>query len=244
MKLAKLLIFFLAITLIGCNASADQNPEQENYHFAISPATSKISPALALCANRSIGDSGQFRISVNFPSQFDSNSHDLIIQIGETAPHFTFLAQIASENFSIVSHLSNALASLSSSEVLDIFRGQINNWAEINGEERSIQVWIASESDEGRQYLEEQILAGRFTSSNAKIASSPEHLLESIVTNENAIGLLPDAWIDASINSVALPIALPIFAASENEAEGAISEIIACLQSGEGQEQVRKIYSP
>ncbi len=244
MKTKRIWVLFLALILIGCNSAEEQDQTEEDFHFAISPATSTISSALALCANNSISDTGQFRVSELFPSQFNSKEHDLVIQIGESAPKFTLSAQIATESFSIVSHLSKSPKSFSSIDIANIFSGQVINWAEFDEAEGLIQVWLSTDSDGSHRFLEEQILNGQSLTSNAKIASSPAHLLFEIQQDEEAIAILPDAWLDSSVSSVSLSGSLPILAASEHKSGVAIAALIACLQSGEGQELISEIYTP
>jgi len=244
MKIKRSWVLFIALILFACNSAEEQDQKEEDFHFAISPATSAISPALALCASNSISDTGQFRVSELFPSQFNSKEHDLVIQMGEAAPEFMLAAQIASERFSIVSHLSKSPKSFSFIDITNIFGGQTNNWAEFDKAEGLIQVWLSTESDGSQRFLKEQILNGQSLTSNAKIASSPTHLLFEIQQDEKAIAILPDAWLDSSVSSVSLVGSLPILAASEHRSGGAIAAIIACLQSGEGQDLISEIYTP
>ena len=69
-------------------------------------------------------------------------------------------------------------------------------------------------------------------------------MLKKISENENALGILPGAWINSSVNKFTLGEAIPILASSFSEPQAALREIVACLQNGDGQDLIREIYQP
>jgi len=244
LNIQRILLFGLIFLIGACGSSNTEFSDSEIFMIAISPSAAPITAAVELCSNQTLAENGQYRIEQVFPSQFSSQAHKLVIQIGQAPSDFAFSAQIASERFFLITHLSRSLQSINMNDVEKIFSGGYLNWADLENSEAIIDLWIPTQSDESRQFLENHILNGQALNSNAKLSIAPDHMRANVSENEDAIGILPGAWINSSVNSLALSEAMPLLASSTAEAQGAIREIIACLQNGLGQALIRDIYQP
>ena len=238
---------FLLILIFLISACGSPNAEINDSDIliiAISPSAAPLTSAVELCSSQLISGEGRYRIEQFFPSQFNNQSHDLVIQIGEAHSDFSFSAQIASENFFLITHLSQSPQSINMNGIEKLFSGEFTNWSDIGGGEHLIDLWLPSQSDESRQFLENHILNGQSLSSNAKLSISPDQMRNIISENTDAIGILPGAWLNSSVGSLPFSETIPILVSSPSETQGALREIIACLQSGIGQEMIRDIYQP
>jgi len=234
----------LIMLLSACGSASTDSPSSDMIVIAISPSAAPISPAVDLCSSQILAGEAQVRIDQVFPSQFMASSYDLVIQIRQANSNYAFSAQIGSESFFLITHLSRSLSTIEITDVEMIFSGKMTNWIDLDSGHGLIDLWIPSQSDESRRFLEQHFLNGQSISSNAKFTISPEHMREKISADENALGILPGAWINSTVNKFLLGEAIPILASTFNEPQGALREIVACLQNGDGQELIREIYQP
>ena len=85
-------------------------------------------------------------------------------------------------------------------------------------------------------------------SRQALIAPTSEAMLESISSDPGAIGFIPRSWITSDVQPIQidpdLQIALhkPLLALTPTEPAGELKALVACLQSGSGQDKLAAYY--
>jgi hypothetical protein len=91
---------------------------------------------------------------------------------------------------------------------------------------------VYSSEEDVQQVFDHYVMRGRNVASFANIATSPQHMLDVLESERQAIGILPLTWsmkMDGStgVHQVAL---IPVLAITSLEPQGVIKELIACLQ--------------
>lgn len=237
-------ILLVIAILSACNSTGGQEDLIDEVRIGISPEAMPTSDAVALCARSVFGIQSKVTILQIAPALFASNNLDIGIRLGETDSTFSFLTKLADERIEVIVNSSNPIDALETEQIRGLFNGSITSWAEINGQQEIVEVWIASESDEARQIFISEFLLGQVVTSMARIAVSPDFTLSAVRDDPNAIALIASAWIDSSVRALAIGLQIPLLAVTQQEADGQVREVIACLQSGAGQALIEDIYSP
>ena len=242
-KLFKGILLALSLAvLVACTATRTDSASERTYVFGLTPATLPTNEALGLCAAEALEEGANYRIESLFPSQMRPTELDVVLHLAPELDEFPNVVQIAVESIFLISHPANSAISLSEADLAAIFSGQTSNWSAIGGDDREISLWAPTASEESRAFLEERILNGLPLSSNARLASSPEQMLSAVRNDQQAIGVLPGAWLDNSLHSTVLGADLPLLLSAPNPFEGELQNLAACLQSGAGQDLLMEIY--
>ncbi len=228
--------------LAACSGAESTESSERAYRFALSPSALPANQALGLCASQSLGVNESYRIESLFPSQMDPTEKDLIIHLAPPLEAFPASAQIGTESLFLITHTNNPIGKLNLQQLRAIFSGESKDWAQLGFEAGPIQLWVPTQTDEARVYLEQEILGGAPISSNAKLSASPERMLNAVREDPQAIGVLPGAWLDNSVESSILTWPLPLLISSGAELSGSLQRITACLQSGAGHEILMENY--
>lgn len=100
-------------------------------------------------------------------------------------------ALIARVPLAVVVHPDNPLRDLSSAAAVEVFRGRVDNWDLVGGEERPLQVHLLPDSSGVVQAFLRQAMAGRPLSPQARVHASPALLRQALARDPGGIGLLP-----------------------------------------------------
>ncbi len=233
----KAAVAFLVILLF--TACSPQPSELPTLRIVVSPAAQPISEAVARCVPNN-GDVA-FSIEMQYPSTADLEGSDLLIRLGEPG-EAGFAAQLAWEQIALIVNPGNSVE-ISSTAAADLFGERIQNWSELNGEDLPVNLWAGPDSDEARQAFESEVLLSS-VSSNTHIASNPETALKAVAQDPGAVAILPAAWADETVREVDMGLQVPVIAIAGEEPTGPLRELLACLQSPLGQEELSKQYAP
>ena len=237
------LLLAVATMLSACSPAGQSGDSDNVMRIAVSAAAHPVNAALQSCALMGLSEDQQLFVESRVVDAAELGTFDFAVQLGEWTEDAQVIAEISKENLIVILHTSNPVRSLSNEQIADLFSGRIDNWNLVEGSEAEVALWISPESDEGRRALERVLLAGIPVSGNARLAASPQHMLDAVGADENALGLLPGAWVDSSVRSVESNIALPVLAVAGRELSGEASAIIACMQGEQGQTILAESYS-
>jgi phosphate transport system substrate-binding protein len=179
----------------------------------------------------------------------------LSFRLGQPLPSLSFEAPIGAEQIIIILNQGNPITNLSSQDINDLFSGKIMNWQEINGINRSVQIWIYPEGDDVGSIFDAVVFHGYIRSAETQIAPDPQAMLEAVAEDVGAIGYLPKAWMATSQNAQLVKQAKiddglmemlhqPILALSTGRPGPAEETLLACLQGGQGQKAIIDLYEP
>lgn len=108
--------------------------------------------------------------------------------------------------FATITHTSNPVKSLSTSQLQGIFGGKIKNWKQVGGKDAPIIVVNRAVGSGTRVNYQNKALKGKnFMSkgSNLKVVGKSGEMTSAVGSNPNAIGYVDLAYVKGSIKSVA-----------------------------------------
>lgn len=85
-------------------------------------------------------------------------------------------------------HMDNPVASLTTEQLADIFRGRITNWSEVGGDPAPIRVLSRDPNSGTHAYLEEHLLRGGTITGRAEVFPGTATIVREVSRDINAIG--------------------------------------------------------
>ncbi|MBN2119107.1 MAG: hypothetical protein JW730_21235 [Anaerolineales bacterium] len=208
--LCRALFLLASLILFSCSPGTPLSTPQPVTVYSTSAAQPWLAP-LYDCA----------RSSVVLSRVDDSASADIILRVGE--PEFLDASayQIDTEEILIVTHRQSPLQNLTLAEARALFAGQ---------GDASVQVWVYAAGEDVQQVFDQVVMAGRSVASSAKLAVHPQQMSDALVSEANAVGILPRRWKVGDVREVFSVVTVPVLAITNSEPQGMIQELIACLQ--------------
>jgi len=151
----------------------------------------------------------------------DASSADIVLRVGEPELLAASAFQIDTEEILIVTHRQSPVQNLTLEEARALFAGQ---------GDPSIQVWVYASGEDVQQVFDQVVMAGRRVSSSAQLAVHPQQMSDMLVDEANAVGILPRHWKVGDTREIYNVATVPVLALTDSEPQGAIRELIACLQ--------------
>ena len=94
-----------------------------------------------------------------------------------------------------------------------------------------IQVWTYAQGEDVQQVFEKDVMENQQVTSFARLAVSAQDMLNSVANDPDSIGFLPAAWVKGNVKSIyTVASSVPVLAITRSEPQGALKELIACLQ--------------
>jgi phosphate transport system substrate-binding protein len=175
---------------------------------------------------------------------------------------------IARDAIAVIVNHQNPVANLTLEQISQIYRGEINNWIELGGEDRPI-VRLSRETNSGTHvyFLEEVIRLGQadnheIFSANTLLLPSSEGIISEVRDNPNAIGYDGLGYVTEevkvlgiardkdreyvlpsieTVNSAAYPIARDLYMYSHKDAGQVVLDYLKWLLSAEAQQIVGEL---
>jgi len=207
-----LLIFLLFTTfiLISCSATPTHGTPQLVSAYSTSAAEPWLS-ALYDCAGTATVIS---RVD-------DSASADIVLRIGEPQILVDSAYKIDSEDILIVTHRQSPVQNLTLESARALFAGQADP---------SVQIWVYGPEDDVQEVFDQVVMTGANITSSARLAATPQQMSDTLVNEPNTVGILPRHWKAGNDREVFKVATVPVLALTKSEPQGAIKELISCLQ--------------
>ena len=155
-------------------------------------------------------------------SRIDNSSQaEISLRVGEPEILASPSYQIDTEEILIVTHRASSIQNLTLDEARTLFAGQ---------GDPSVQLWTYSSGEDVQDVFDQVVMEGRGVSSSAWIAVHPQQMSDTLVNEPNTVGILPRRWKVGDSRLVYTVPNIPVLAVTPNEPEGAVKELIACLQ--------------
>ncbi|MBK9928059.1 MAG: hypothetical protein IPP66_22545 [Anaerolineales bacterium] len=146
---------------------------------------------------------------------------DIRLQIGEPKYLSSFAYQIDEEEVLVVTHRQSPVQNLTLEQVQMLFAGL---------GDASVQVWVYAPEDDVLNVFDQFVMKGRSVSSSAKMAVNPQQMSDILNAEPNAVGILPRHWKVGDVRDVYSVAKVPVLAVTQSEPQGAVSQVIGCLQ--------------
>jgi len=209
----RILIFsitFLALLLSSCSTSTPQTAPQLVSVYSTSAATPWLGDVYS-CAE-------SFAVISRVD---DPSTADIILRIGEPDYLIGFAYQIDEEEILIVTHRQSPIQNLTLGEAQNLFAGL---------GDPSVQIWVYDSAEDVFGVFDQFVMKGRSISSSANIAFTPQQMSDVMNGESNAVGILPRHWKAGDVRDVYSVATVPVLAITQNEPQGAVNQIIGCLQ--------------
>ena len=150
----------------------------------------------------------------------DPSTADILLRIGEPKYVTTPAYQIDEEEILIVTHRQSPVQNLTLKDARALF---------VQGD-ASVQVWVYASDEDIQQVFDQFVMEGRNVLSSARLAANPQHMSDTLVNDSNAVGILPRHWKAGDVREVFSIATVPVLAVTQDEPQGVIEELVACLQ--------------
>ena len=210
MKKISLFLFFL-FTFSACSTSTPQPALQVVTVYSTSAAQPWLPPIYACAGSSSVIS----RVD-------DSSAADIILRVGETELLASYAFQSDTEDILIVTHRQSPVQNMTVEEARVLFSGQ---------GDLSVQVWVYASEEDVQIVFDQFVMEGRSVTPSARLAVNPQQMSDALVNESNTVGILPRHWKVGDVRDVHLVATVPILALIKSEPQGAVKELIACLQN-------------
>ena len=209
-----IIIFLLSsFLLFSCSTGTPQPPTPQVVSVYATASTQPWLTELYDCA--ATQPSVIIRLS---DSQSDA---DIRLQIGEPEILSSFAYQIDTEEILIVTHRQSPVQNMTLEQARALFEGL---------GDPSVQVWVYSSDADAQRVFDQFVMEGRSVMSSAKVAATPQQMSDTLNNEPNSVGILPKHWKAGDWRFVYTIPNVPVLALTMDEPQGAIKELIACLQ--------------
>ncbi len=247
-KVSIFLVLFAASWLVGCSAppTAPIPPSPMPLRVSYSPYLAGIQEALHTCTVE-IPQLAIFFEQIPAAQQ-DFEDTNLVVWWGEKPERIDYAYPLNEDELVVIVNPENPKETLSGSELVSLYAGRIENWSEIGTLDQQVELWIFPEGNIMSETFHAGMLADQRITRLAALAPSSAAMLESIAGDPGAIGILPRSWLSPEVKEIEVDPELqasvrkPLLALSQSEPQGAVKELIACLQSGSGQATLSEFY--
>lgn len=138
----------------------------------------------------------------------------------------------AVDGVAVVIHPRNPLVDLTSTQIQDIFSGEITNWQQLGGANGSIHIYSRDEASGTRAVFWKNCLNKGLVAEHANIVPSNGAMKVAISRDENAIGYVSIGHIDGSVNA---PLFNGVAATQENAINGSYAVLRKLYMNTKGQ---------
>lgn len=193
---------------------------------------------------------------------------DLEIEMAESAGFTPYEITVANDAIGVIVNPENPVSELTLEQVSKIYKGEINNWKEVGGEDRPI-VRLSRETNSGTHvyFLETVIRLGDeedtdIFSADTLLLPSSEGIIAEVSSNPNAIGYDGLGYITDEVKTIALaskagrdyilpsaatvidgtyPVSRGLYMYTRGEPDGIIKDYLDWILSDEAQEIVTEL---
>ena len=141
-----------------------------------------------------------------------------------------YAAVIGEEDLALIVNLANPISQLPFPTVQALFLGK-----QIDNPDRLYQVWAYLPGSDAQEVVESLFQAGTLPAT-LHLAPDPEALRKAVSSDPDAIGFIPQMWVDESVKAIMVGglkperLKAPILALSAAEPEGYARNWLLCLQ--------------
>lgn len=164
---------------------------------------------------------------------------------------------IASDGIAIIVHESNTVSELTGEQIRKIYKGEITNWKEVGGTDKSIVVVNRDSASGTREFFHEQVMKKENFTKTALEKNSNGAIKTTVQGTPGAIGYVSIGYVDAKVKALKVsvggnfeeptvqnvldgkyPIARNLNMFTNGEATGLAKEYLDFIKSAEGQKLV------
>jgi hypothetical protein len=206
----KRFIFLLLLSfIISSCASAPQTPQTEIVNVYATSAAQPWLTELYSCAEN-------LSVTLNITA----DEPDIFLRVGEPDNIISPIYKIDEEEILIVTNRESPIQNLTLAEGQELFAQGI----------ASAKVWVYSSDADVQLVFDQLVMKGRSVTTFAGLATSPQQMSDLLNAEKDAVGILPKHWVAGAVRDVLSAGTVPILAITKEEPQGAVKDLISCLQ--------------
>ena len=223
MKRIEVLLTLSLVLITSCNAVTPTTaPSVLTLEYT--PATSPWMADIYACSGTTLIKADQMTASLQDPL-----GADFVLRLGAssvTTPAY----QIGTDEIMVIVNPANLVHLLSSTQVLGLFTGQIQDWQEIGGSDSPVKIWAYATSDDIQSVFDQIALGGNEPASTVRLAAGPQEMLQAIAADKNAVGILNARLMANSVTRASTITSVPVLVLTASSLPETSKDILACLQ--------------
>jgi hypothetical protein len=94
----------------------------------------------------------------------------------------------------------------------------------------SVQVWVYASDTDVQEVFDQLVMEDRPVASSAMLAATLQQMSDTLNNQPNTVGILPKHWKMGDSRFIYTIPNIPVLAITQNEPQGTIKGLIACLQ--------------
>ena len=204
-------VFLLALLLAACSPATATPPPARLDVYATPAAGPWLQEAFTCAADQ----------NTILGVASGPDGADLVLRIGEPPALTRSAYQIDMEEILVVTHRESPVQNLTAEGARDLFAGR---------GDPSVQIWAYADGEDVQQAFDELVMGGEPVTSLARMATSAQEMSDALNAEKNAVGILPRHWKAGSVRDVFSAGRVPVLAITRVEPEGALKQLVACLQ--------------
>ena len=151
----------------------------------------------------------------------DPSAAAIALRVGEPEALSSPAYQIDTEEILVVTQRQSPVQNLPLEGARALFAGQ---------GDPSVQIWVYASGVDVLDVFNKSVMQGQNIASNARLAVDPQQMSDTLVNEPNTVGILPRHWKAGDSREVFSVGSVPVLAITPKEPQGAIKQLIACLQ--------------
>jgi hypothetical protein len=232
-KLKKLLILGLCLCLVSCSSAllGENNSDITVLKVQISTALTHWVPKLTACSENLV-DAG---ITVDILPRHELNiqNADLVVRFGPRTIEEQNVSVLTMDRVIFIIDVNNPLISISSQSLAEIFLGHYQTWDQVPEI-----AFLDPSYDLPISIFSSALLDGDSESQAVLYAASWEILQDSVAKTPGGIGYLLESQVSADVltlqvedqSDLQVGLEQPVIAVTGSEPEGALHQLLLCLQ--------------
>ena len=167
---------------------------------------------------------------------------------------------VAYDALAVVVHPSNPVKQLTRQQLEDIFRGKINNWKQVGGDDRKIVVYSRETSSGTYEFFKESVLKNKNYMASSLSMPATGAIIQSVSQTKGAIGYVGLAYVSPRVKTLSVsydgthyatptvenatnktyPIVRPLYYYYNVKNKEQVSPLIQFILSSDGQDIIKK----
>jgi PBP superfamily domain len=222
---AKLPFILLFCLLLASCSNTTLTPTAEIINIQYTSAAEPWLAALYNCAGNTV-----LTADPRAADFLDLQATDLVLRLGQPENLTSSAYRIGTDNLLVIVNPQNPVKKLDASQVRGLFSGQIQDWKDAGGSDSPAQVWAFSKADDLQTIFDQNVLNSSPVTPAARLASSPDEMIQAVSRDVNAIGILTGRLKTSSVSEVFTVTNVPVLVLTRSDPPGGITRILSCLQ--------------
>ena len=167
---------------------------------------------------------------------------------------------VAYDALAVVAHPSNPVKQLTRQQLEDIFRGKINNWKQVGGDNRKIVVYSRETSSGTYEFFKESVLKNKNYMASSLSMPATGAIIQSVSQTKGAIGYVGLAYVSPRVKTLSVsydgkhyaaptvenatnktyPIVRPLYYYYNVKNKEQVNPLIQFILSSDGQDIIKK----